>query len=79
MSSTSAIYSLDVSLSESVTASGHRDGALRFWGIRDKKMIREIKNLHDGLITSVAYLPEGGQIITNSRDNTLKLIDLRTY
>lgn len=26
----------------------------------------------------MAYLPDGAQILTNSRDNTLKLIDLRT-
>jgi autophagy-related protein 16 len=79
MSSTSSVHSIDLSISDSAVASGHRDGTLRIWSIRDNKIIREVKNLHDEVITGITYLPDGGQVITNSRDNTLKLVDLRTY
>lgn len=42
-------------------------------------MVREVKNVHDDVITGLQYLPDGGQLITVSRDNTIKLIDLRTF
>lgn len=35
MSCASGIFSLDIALSDSVVASGHRDGGVRFWSIRD--------------------------------------------
>lgn len=35
MGCASGIYSIDIAMSDSVVASGHRDGALRFWSIRD--------------------------------------------
>ena len=34
--------------------SGYKDGTVRLWCPRMGDMIRDIKNLHDGSITSVA-------------------------
>lgn len=77
--SASSAYSVDISITDSTIASGHSDGGLRLWSIRDHKMIKEIKNLHDDVITSVNYSQDGNQILTNSRDNVLKLIDIKTF
>ncbi len=59
MISTSGVNTIDISLSDSVIASGHRDGSIRLWGIRDSKMIKEVKDIHDDSITSMRYLPDG--------------------
>ncbi len=59
--------------------SGHLDGGLKLWSIRDGKLITEMKQLHDEQITSVLNFPDGKYIITNSLDNSLKLLDIRMH
>ena len=67
-------------MSDSVAATGHRDGGVRLWSIRDSKLIQEIRGVHDSLVSSCQYNPgDGNQLITSSRDQTVKLIDLRNY
>ena len=41
--------------------------------------VKEISGIHAGQITSVNVSPDAYQILTCSRDNTLKVIDLRTF
>ncbi|CAG8485733.1 12339_t:CDS:10 [Ambispora leptoticha] len=65
--------------SGSTLASGHLDNNLRFWDVRSGKDIKELTGIHLGQITSVAVSPDGSKVMTNSRDNTIKLVDLRTY
>ncbi len=78
MGCSSGVYSLDVAMTDSVVATGHRDGGVRLWSIRDSKLLQEIKSVHDSLISSCQYIPsDGNQLITSSRDQTVKLIDLR--
>ena len=78
MGCASGIYSLDIAMSDSVAASGHRDGSLRFWSIRDNTLIHEIKKVHDDLVSSVNYLPcDGNTIVSSSRDHTVKIVDIR--
>ncbi|CAB4380336.1 unnamed protein product [Rhizophagus irregularis] len=59
--------------------SGHLDNNLRFWDVRSGKDIKELTGIHLGQITSVSVSPDGAKVLTNSRDNTLKIVDLRTY
>lgn len=78
MGCSSGIFALDVAVSDSIVASGHRDGSLRFWSIRDNSLVHEIKNVHDSIVSSVSYMPnDGNQVITSSRDHTVKLVDIR--
>ena len=78
MGCSSGAYCMDVAMSDSVVASGHRDGAVRLWNIRDSKMIHEIRAVHDSLVSSCQYFPgDGNKLITASRDQTVKMIDLR--
>ncbi|CAM9532268.1 unnamed protein product, partial [Chrysoparadoxa australica] len=74
--------SLDV-LSDVTVISGHMDGQLRVWDLRAASLQHTVKGLHEDQITSVSCIGRGGGsghvVLTNSRDNTLKLVDLRAY
>ncbi|KAI9499022.1 WD40-repeat-containing domain protein [Zychaea mexicana] len=59
--------------------SGHLDNNIRLWDTRTGNGIKELTGVHSGQVTSVSVSPGGDTLLTNSRDNTLKLIDLRMY
>lgn len=61
-------------------ATAHYDGCVRFFDPRTKEELHKMQ-LHDqGLhVTTVCYTPDGSRLVTNSKDNTLKLIDVRMY
>ncbi|KAF9190262.1 hypothetical protein BGZ51_008793 [Haplosporangium sp. Z 767] len=63
----------------STIASGHLDNNLRFWDARSGNCVKEVTGIHLGQITSVCPSTDGSQILTNSRDNTLRILDMRTY
>lgn len=63
----------------STIASGHLDNNLRFWDARSGNCVKEVTGIHLGQITSVCPSADGSQILTNSRDNTLRILDVRTY
>lgn len=77
MSSCNDVSSLDSTGNSLV--SGHLDKALRFWDTRSGNCVRELSNLHGEQITSVAASPSGNRVLTCSRDNTLKILDARTF
>ncbi|KAI9209131.1 WD40-repeat-containing domain protein [Polychytrium aggregatum] len=60
-------------------ASGHIDNNLRIWDTRSGNLVRELAGIHGGQITSVEVVPNSNHVLTTSRDNMLRLIDLRTY
>jgi WD40 repeat protein len=69
MGCASGVYSLDVSMTDSLIASGHRDGSIKIWSIKESKVVQEIKGVHDNIISSVNYHPADGNIIfSSSRD-----------
>lgn len=60
-------------------ASAHQDGVVRFWDTRSKHIIHEMKDLHQDQCTSVSFSHNGNQLLSNSRDHTLQVIDPRMY
>ncbi|XP_049849276.1 protein tipD-like [Schistocerca gregaria] len=58
--------------------SGHYDSRIRVWDIKNGEMVCELSKIHDSQITSITFVPEsnGTTVLTNSRDNTLKLVDI---
>lgn len=50
----SSCHSLTLTLDGALIASGHFDGSLRFWDMRSGRLAREVKQLHDQQICSVA-------------------------
>jgi autophagy-related protein 16 len=59
--------------------SGHIDHHLRFWDSKNGDVVHDMEGLHDNSITSVTLSTDGTKVLTNSRDNTLKLVDIRTH
>jgi len=57
----------------------HTDQLVRVWDTRTGDCIAEISDIHTDRLTSIALSPDGCQILTNSRDNTLKVISTYTY
>jgi len=57
--------------------SGHFDRKVRFWDIGCDQVVNEIQ-LH-GKVTSLDLSPDMNYLLACSRDDSLKVIDLRTY
>jgi len=78
----SVVNCLDISNDSGSTtaASGHVDGGLRFWDVREKKRTTaEIGCCHEGGVTSVQFNPSNSwEILTAGRDSTARLLDART-
>lgn len=78
----SACTSTAFTLDGGVVVSGHQDSGVRLWDVRAGAMTQEIKGIHRAAVTSVQVAPSGSgscRILTLSRDNTMKMIDGRTY
>lgn len=60
-------------------ASAHQDGAVRFWDPRAKTLVRELRGLHEDQVTSVSFARGGELLLTSSRDDSLCLVDPRTF
>lgn len=75
---TSPVYSIDLSTDSFTAVSGHLDGGLRFVDTRSGERTLEVPSIHTDCITSVQFDPTNStQLLTCSRDSTLKLIDVR--
>lgn len=70
--------------------SAHLDHSIRLWDTKTGEKIRELTQFHGGQVTSVCLFPgvwhlllftleDSRQFLTCSRDNTLKLVDMRTF
>ncbi|XP_070609135.1 autophagy-related protein 16-1 isoform X2 [Erythrolamprus reginae] len=65
----------DLVCTEQCVMSGHFDKKIRFWDIRSESVVREVELL--GRITALDLNPERTELLTCSRDDLLKIIDLR--
>jgi len=65
--------------SGTMVVTAHLDNSLKIWDVHNKKLIQEITNIHSSPVISTKVSPIGNEILSLSRDNTLKTIDIRTY
>ncbi|XP_057238376.1 autophagy-related protein 16-1 isoform X7 [Malurus melanocephalus] len=65
----------DIVCTEQCVMSGHFDKKIRFWDIRTESIVKELELL--GRITALDLNPERTELLTCSRDDLLKIIDLR--
>ncbi|XP_051779541.1 autophagy-related protein 16-1 isoform X3 [Erpetoichthys calabaricus] len=65
----------DIVCTEQCVMSGHFDKKIRYWDIRSECIVRELELL--GRVTSLDLNPERTELLTCSRDDLLKIIDLR--
>jgi WD40 repeat protein len=74
----SAVFDMDVQGGSGNIVSGHKDGGLRMWSVRDgKSPVAMGAKAHARAITSVSCLEDGFGVVTLGRDNVLKLSDIR--
>ncbi|KAK7805239.1 hypothetical protein U0070_001139 [Myodes glareolus] len=66
----------DIVCTEQCVMSGHFDKKIRFWDIRSESVVREMELL--GKITALDLNPERTELLSCSRDDLLKVTDLRT-
>ncbi|XP_059805395.1 autophagy-related protein 16-1-like isoform X1 [Hypanus sabinus] len=66
----------DIVCTEQCVMSGHFDKKVRFWDIRTESIVRELEL--QGRITALDLSPDHTELLTCSRDDILKIIDLRT-
>jgi autophagy-related protein 16 len=61
--------------------SGHADNVVRVWDLdHSGQCVHEITGLHSAPVTSVCSNPcNRFEMLSNSRDDTLKIVDMRTY
>ena len=75
----SSCNDLAVSSDGQMVVSGHVDSRLRVFDAKSGDLSHEEGVLHSQQITAVTFDPHWQHVLTCSRDNTLKLVDLRTY
>ncbi|KAF6715356.1 Autophagy-related protein 16-1 [Oryzias melastigma] len=66
----------DIVCTEQCVMSGHFDKKVRFWDIRAESIVREMELL--GRVTSLDLNHDRTELLTCSRDDLLKIIDLRS-
>ncbi|RVE65357.1 hypothetical protein OJAV_G00135030 [Oryzias javanicus] len=66
----------DIVCTEQCVMSGHFDKKVRFWDIRAESIVREMELL--GRVTSLDLNHDRHELLTCSRDDLLKIIDLRS-
>ena len=77
INSPSICNAIDVNEEGTVLTSGHQSGDVCLWDLRNGKLIVRQKVHEAGAVTSATYSLGGTQVLTSSRDNTLKILDAR--
>ncbi|KAJ6664851.1 hypothetical protein lerEdw1_005823 [Lerista edwardsae] len=70
-------YCNDVVCCETVIVSGHHDKTIRFWDSREPRCTQVIPV--EGKVTSLSLSPDQMHLLSCSRDDALKVIDLRMH
>jgi WD40 repeat protein len=60
-----------------LVVSGHYDKSVKIHSLHTGERIADIKQIHDESITSIAISPDKHYLVTSSKDNTCRIIDLR--
>lgn len=73
----SSCTSLKVAKDNLRIISAHTDRSVKIFSLKTGEQIASFKDIHDSAITSIDLTEDNNLILTCSRDNTLRLIDLR--
>mmetsp|Transcript_7337 Transcript_7337/g.20708 ORF Transcript_7337/g.20708 Transcript_7337/m.20708 type:complete len:592 (-) Transcript_7337:106-1881(-) len=75
----SSINAVTTTMDGQIVISGHFDGVLRFWDLRSGKPVNEVTGLHGHQISSVSVCNRSNCILTSSKDDSLKLVDIASH
>lgn len=75
----SACNAIAVSPNGNLVASAHLDNHIRFWVPKTCEELKDLPEVHMQQATSVDFSQDGTMVVTNSRDNSLQIIDIRTF
>jgi len=73
----SSVYDLQITSDKSRIISAHNDRTVKIYSAKTGENIRVFKDIHEASITSVCLSADNNLVLTASRDNTCRLIDLR--
>lgn len=79
ISSLSACNMISSTLDGFMICSGHTDSRVRIWDGKNGDLVKEWNHIHLDQVTSVSLSPDERFLLTNSRDGTMKIIDVRTF
>jgi len=65
--------------SGTMVVTAHLDNSLKIWDIHNKKLIQEVSSIHSSAVISVEVSPAQNEILSLSRDNTIKTVDIRMF
>jgi autophagy-related protein 16 len=60
-------------------ATAHFDGHVRLWALPKGELLHDLSELHSQQTTSVDFSADNKYLLTNCKDSTLKLVDLRDF
>ena len=71
--------SLSSGRSLELLASAHLDGHVRVWDTVNYELVKELDDVHVQQVTSVEWNRDAQLLVTTSRDNTVAVVDTRTF
>lgn len=75
----SSCNAICMNVDSTLAFSGHFDSNLRIWDLKNGSLVTELNGIHTDQITSVSINSDSTSVLTSSRDNSLKLIDIGTH
>ena len=71
-------FCMEFNTTESNLATGHMKD-IKIWSSKQAKCVSEIKSAHNGEISCLRFTSNDNVLASSSRDNTVKLWDVRTW
>jgi len=81
LQSISAVTTMEMTYEDAMVISGHSDGHVRIWSLSGAELLNDLDYLHheQTQVTAVVLSNDANKLMTYGRDNSITIVDLRTY